>query len=1643
MRDAVNVFMRDHVDSADPATSKRPGNRLVVTSRIAGYNLCPLSGNAFTVVVEGMTPSAVDQFVGNWMRAMHETPDEAEERVSVLLEQLRDPQRKLQSFVSNPLQAGVLTAVFHQNHTLADTRVENYSLAVSKFFDRWLDRSGKENVDHAVDEQSLTECLEDVALWIHENRSTGLILRTELEQLLLDSLRNRKDADEQELKRAVQLMVETLSTDIGMLAPRGQDHFGFLVLSLQEYLVARRMTRGGLDDVCRTLQKYLDDARFREPILMALGHMSQQRPEDLQSLFQLFLASDENFRDLLPRPPLTVLAALDDLIEHPDQQSHSGVISQIIERLVDSYAADQATSELREIVVKAFEKLRTIDEMATTRSLSTLLDMARQRNSQRRASRAGCAVAMMLVALDWFPKSVMRQLVQMLDVDSESLGWPIQTAVHRALSGLPGSGPSQTSNTFTTPERAPTEIAVPGSPLAPSCGVHSFNRIVADQQWLRLLIGLFGCIEDWGAKDRIEEYQNLASYLQLPDGYRDRYTPLFHRQWGADNTIYEIAVYLDSKCGNYWKLRKRFQPFAPGIKIEANAIEDGLLHAIGEGLDVSHVADELRSVLQTDPDPALKTSATVALSFLEHHERTHTVDIRRNPDVRAALSRSKSRIRDATSRAAAFLASRTFDPEEMPEILTAYLAAVLNSISPATGVATALGPLAPSESLVSVFRGIGEYEVNENQVKDQLESLEELPAQQLISCLLRVPDTISIDVDKAPIQWVVRRFLPTSTSDELPFSVIDIVLSLPDELGRFRSSLWNLLLPLVGRNPICRSEFLAALLCDFSVNSDSTDIWHKLAPTSLSEVERREYVEREAGSLESSLHRCRARIRLADAWGRRRSTLLTLAHSDARSIEPGLQRTEMLEQLAARFPVQDREEIVEELISSVHQIEESEQRCRAWLRVLFLVSHEERADVIRAALADAERIADESQRSALLAKCRGMVAVFPECDHDWTRCLDSFDSHIERANAEGMKAPIVDHCCRARNEVDAAEATAWATLYVAATLQDLGVGTDCVDDLWIQLSHEPSPELVMQLVELGEERGLQLSSAGVLALDRCLADGCESLLEPLWPLLQGAGTQAAPILDQWMLRRTEVSKGLFGTRPRESDGRSGLAEYAALLLCELENMPVEGTFRRLATMLGSDDASTRQRVDRLLCSDFRGNSPPPRFSAAILSDQWMRELIETILHCSDGKVRLPFVVLAEQIQFNDVDYVTLLIAEQTNRQSWQSEILSLIEDATEDVQLALVGLVETADRPSGRAIVSGLAMLAARGRLIVDEALLRERLPPAAEHFDDFVFHLDVPNSDHWLSVIQETLFEACGDPDVASDALPEPVIDSIQSRMISLGDLLQDPTPEISISDALSMLGHSLLFKQQSSDYLESAKLFGEEIIDNPFALEILLKWFYSHRSAATSNTQKTGLSRASNAGLRDLILLGLAGTALAAPNRFLQAVGDPGVLRSAVISELQSGHRGRIGRCAGLTLLGMLRLATAEVAQVFQNAFGDSPDVIDGALSATERFREIEPGALDHLTGSPDTQSGMYSGDVVAAYASARILRTVGASPWASASVRRRILSEFAAATRHPLAARRIHLGPPLPNLPPPPRLSEEFHAALVAVARMDEPN
>lgn len=339
----VEDFVRRFIDR---------GNRFVITSRVAGYRSAPL-GEAFVrFTVQDMDEEQISHFLERWCQAVEdtETPETtlevrkrvARREVDGILKAIRDSPG-VRRLAANPLLLRTLALIHRTGAQLPQKRIELYKLAADALARTWRTAQGVPE-SALVDEKHLTRLLGRLAYWLHENKPTGVATEGEVYAVLGKELARIKDIGWEEdnpvLQNDIEQFLRMVREHTGLFVERAPGRYGFMHLTFEEYyasryLVARRKTSATL------IRSHLHHPRWDEPVLLALGFVGLDTPEDAADLVETaILAQGEDaqelgfgsspYEDLVARNYLFALHCLGD-----DVPVHQALLTRLLNRLAD------------------------------------------------------------------------------------------------------------------------------------------------------------------------------------------------------------------------------------------------------------------------------------------------------------------------------------------------------------------------------------------------------------------------------------------------------------------------------------------------------------------------------------------------------------------------------------------------------------------------------------------------------------------------------------------------------------------------------------------------------------------------------------------------------------------------------------------------------------------------------------------------------------------------------------------------------------------------------------------------------------------------------------------------------------------------------------------------------------------------------------------------------------------------------------------------------------------------------------------------------------------------------------------------------------------------------------------------------------
>jgi hypothetical protein len=273
-----------------------PGNRIIVTSRPAGYDLARFSHPLFFhAEIQPFDDTQIQQFLENWYTAvlgLSPLPQREREEMNLLLAALKENAR-LHMLAENPLLLTVITQL-HRYERLPDRRVQVYDRCADLLLETWAKLRGTLTRWHDMKmvKEEQYACVAFLGLTLHQRSQEtegaedqavdvpARFLRKKVEEFL----RQRKQITEGAERQAeARRFVEMIQEEAGLIVERGTDENGdalysFVHRTFQEYFAAadiyeRYQQEEDPKVISTFLSEHLHDPHWREVIMLLLGKL--------------------------------------------------------------------------------------------------------------------------------------------------------------------------------------------------------------------------------------------------------------------------------------------------------------------------------------------------------------------------------------------------------------------------------------------------------------------------------------------------------------------------------------------------------------------------------------------------------------------------------------------------------------------------------------------------------------------------------------------------------------------------------------------------------------------------------------------------------------------------------------------------------------------------------------------------------------------------------------------------------------------------------------------------------------------------------------------------------------------------------------------------------------------------------------------------------------------------------------------------------------------------------------------------------------------------------------------------------------------------------------------------------------------------
>ena len=315
-------------------------NRAIITSRPAGYRRDFFSTEDFPhYQIEPFDDHKISTFIDNWYSSRFKDQAEAERRKQSLRKVLDDNDR-ITMLARNPLLLTIIALIHRYQAVLPKERYKLYDKAVETLLTSW-DANKELSSDKWLTYLGLDDLrrlMEWLAYWIHtqgnveDNDSGTLIDPDELIDQLSQQIKTLKHVQLYQAKEEAKRFVELIRERTGLLNEQGQDCYGFVHKTFQEYLCAQEINyqadnEGDFEIVLNQIREHLHNSHWHEVLLLLIA---QQKPKKAARAIRAVLNNTSKYEQWLHRD---LLFAGNSLAEDPKnlRGTDSGLVQEILE----------------------------------------------------------------------------------------------------------------------------------------------------------------------------------------------------------------------------------------------------------------------------------------------------------------------------------------------------------------------------------------------------------------------------------------------------------------------------------------------------------------------------------------------------------------------------------------------------------------------------------------------------------------------------------------------------------------------------------------------------------------------------------------------------------------------------------------------------------------------------------------------------------------------------------------------------------------------------------------------------------------------------------------------------------------------------------------------------------------------------------------------------------------------------------------------------------------------------------------------------------------------------------------------------------------------------------------------------------------
>lgn len=273
---------------------KFPQGKFLLTSRIAGYEEAPFSGDVFLHLrLQKLEDSQIESFITRWYDEREADPNNRQLLANSLLEASKDEHVK--ELAQNALLLSMMAIVHGAEADLPKQRARLYAKCAEAFL---VSRNKmKDLLSYNPDE--IKKCHEFLGYWMH-TRAESIVGGTsevpvqELKQSLIKEVSTWRAESDEQLEKKVEEFIDASRRRVGLIVERSLGVFAFGHRSFEEYFAAKYISQNtcGTEEIWQEISIKIGKAHWLEVLKLLAGVYGDINRKQLNVLIDRIIKED-------------------------------------------------------------------------------------------------------------------------------------------------------------------------------------------------------------------------------------------------------------------------------------------------------------------------------------------------------------------------------------------------------------------------------------------------------------------------------------------------------------------------------------------------------------------------------------------------------------------------------------------------------------------------------------------------------------------------------------------------------------------------------------------------------------------------------------------------------------------------------------------------------------------------------------------------------------------------------------------------------------------------------------------------------------------------------------------------------------------------------------------------------------------------------------------------------------------------------------------------------------------------------------------------------------------------------------------------------------------------------------------------------